>query len=88
MVALPEVDDPGSLAARLADLAETHNVLRMKGFAAVAGKPMRLLIQAVGPRVTHYYDRPWGEVETRQGNLVVIGLKGLDRDAVAKTLLG
>jgi len=88
VVALPEVDDPGSLAARLADLAETHNVLRMKGFAAVAGKPMRLLIQAVGPRVTHYYDRPWGEVETRQGNLVVIGLKGLDRDAVAKTLLG
>jgi cobalamin biosynthesis protein CobW len=88
VVALPEVDDPGSLAARLSNLAEAHNVLRMKGFAAVAGKPMRLLIQAVGPRVSHYYDRPWGEAETRQGNLVVIGLKGLDRDAVAKTLLG
>jgi cobalamin biosynthesis protein CobW len=88
VVALPEVDDPGSLAARLSNLAEAHNVLRMKGFAAVAGKPMRLLIQAVGPRVSHYYDRPWGEAETRQGNLVVIGLKGLDRDAVARTLLG
>jgi cobalamin biosynthesis protein CobW len=49
---------------------------------------MRLLIQAVGARVSHYYDRPWGDAETRQGNLVVIGLKGLDRDAVAKTLLG
>jgi len=88
VVALPEVADPGSLAARLAGLAETHNVLRMKGFAAVAGKPMRLLIQAVGPRISHYYDRPWTEAETRQGNLVVIGLKGLDRDAIARTLLG
>jgi len=88
VVTLPEVADPGSIAARLSRLAETHNVLRMKGFAAVTGKPMRLLIQAVGPRVSHYYDRPWGETETRQGNLVVIGLKGLDRDAVARTLLG
>jgi cobalamin biosynthesis protein CobW len=59
----------------------------MKGFAAVTGKTMRLLIQAVGPRVSHYYDRPWGGSEARQGNLVVIGLKGLDREAVAKALL-
>ncbi len=88
VVTLPEVADPAAIAARLSRLAETHNVLRMKGFAAVTGKPMRLLIQAVGPRVSHYYDRPWGETETRQGNLVVIGLKGLDRDAVARTLLG
>jgi cobalamin biosynthesis protein CobW len=49
---------------------------------------MRLLIQAVGPRVSHYYDRPWSEASARQGNLVVIGLKGLDRDAIVKTLLG
>ena len=63
-------------------------MLRVKGFAAVAGKPMRLLIQAVGPRVSHYYDRPWGAAETRQGSVVVIGLKGLDRDAVVKSLAG
>jgi cobalamin biosynthesis protein CobW len=62
--------------------------LWVKGFAVVAGKPMRLLIQAVGPRVSHHYDRPWGASEPRQGSLVVIGLKGLDRDAVAKALLG
>jgi cobalamin biosynthesis protein CobW len=55
---------------------------------AVAGKPMRLLIQAVGPRVSHYYDRPWGASEPRQGSLVVIGLKGLDRHAVTKSLSG
>ena len=88
VVSLPELGDPAAIVARIARLAESHNVLRMKGFAAVEGKPMRLLIQAVGPRVSHYYDRPWGEAEPRQGNLVVIGLKGLDRDAVERTLLG
>jgi len=88
VVKLAEIGDPALIAKRIAGLAEAHNVLRVKGFAAVAGKPMRLLIQAVGPRVSHYYDRPWGVSETRQGNLVVIGLKGLDRDAVAKSLLG
>ena len=88
VVALPELADPADLIARIARLAEAHKVLRVKGFAAVQRKTMRLLIQAVGPRVSHYYDRPWGEAPARQGNLVVIGLKGLDRDAIAKTLLG
>jgi cobalamin biosynthesis protein CobW len=88
VVALPELADPSDLIARIARLAEAHKVLRVKGFAAVAGKAMRLLIQAVGPRVSHYYDRPWGDASARQGNLVVIGLKGLDRDAIAKTVLG
>ena len=88
VVALPEIGDPASIARRVAGVAETHNVLRMKGFLAVSGKPMRLLIQAVGPRVSHYYDRPWGASEPRRGNLVVIGLKGLDRDAVTAALLG
>jgi len=87
VVPLPEVGDPAAIAARIAEVAEAHNVLRMKGFAAVAGKKLRLLVQAVGPRVSHYYDRPWNGSEARQGNLVVIGLKGLDRDAVAKALL-
>ena len=63
-------------------------MLRVKGFAAVAGKPMRLLVQAVGARVTHQYDRPWARGEPRAGRLVVIGLKGLDRAAVARTLIG
>jgi cobalamin biosynthesis protein CobW len=88
VVALPELADSADLIARIARLAEAHKVLRVKGFAAVQRKTMRLLIQAVGPRVSHYYDRPWGEAPARQGNLVVIGLKGLDRDAIAKTLLG
>jgi cobalamin biosynthesis protein CobW len=88
VVAIPELSDPATLAARIAAAAESFDVLRVKGFAAVAGKPMRLLLQAVGARVTHQYDRPWSASEARQGRLVVIGLKGLDRAAVARTLLG
>jgi cobalamin biosynthesis protein CobW len=88
VVALPEIGDPAAMAKRVASVAEAHNVLRMKGFLAVSGKPMRLLVQAVGPRVGHYYDRPWGASEARAGNLVVIGLKGLDREAVTKALRG
>jgi len=88
VVALPEMADPGTLAARVAAVAQAASVLRVKGFAAVAGKPMRLLLQAVGPRVTHQYDRAWQADETREGRLVVIGLKGLDRGAITQALAG
>jgi cobalamin biosynthesis protein CobW len=87
VVPIGEVADPSKLALRVAALAERFDVLRVKGFAAVAGKPMRLLVQAVGPRVTHHYDRPWAASEPREGRLVVIGLKGLDRAAVTRCLL-
>ena len=88
VVLLGEIADPSALAARVAALAENLDVLRVKGFAAVAGKPLRLLVQAVGPRVTHQYDRPWAAAEPRDGRLVVIGLKGLDRAAVTRALIG
>jgi cobalamin biosynthesis protein CobW len=88
VVTLGEVSDPAAIAERVAGLAPAHDVLRVKGFAAVAGKPMRLLVQAVGPRVSHYYDRPWGPSERRESSLVVIGLKGLDRAAIESALTG
>jgi len=72
VIPIPEITDPADLAARIAALAERHNILRIKGYAAVAGKPMRLLVQAVGARVRHQYDRPWRTDEARQGRLVVI----------------
>jgi cobalamin biosynthesis protein CobW len=88
VVKIPEITDPAILAARIAVAVRAPEVLRVKGFAAVAGKPMRLLVQAVGPRITHQYDRPWNASEPRAGQLVVIGLKGLDRSRVERTLLG
>jgi cobalamin biosynthesis protein CobW len=86
VVPLGEIADPAQLAARVAALAEKFDVLRVKGFAAVSGKPLRLLVQAVGRRVTHQYDRPWSALEMREGRLVVIGLKGLDRAGVTRAL--
>ena len=88
VVPLPEIADPAELSARVAALSEKYDVLRVKGFAAVSGKPLRLLVQAVGPRVSHQYDRPWNAGEVRASRLVVIGLKGLDRAAVTRALLG
>ncbi len=88
VVPLGEIAVPSALAARIAALAENFDVLRVKGFAPVAGKPLRLMVQAVGGRVTHQYDRPWAAAEAREGRLVVIGLKGLDRAAVASALVG
>lgn len=88
VVEIPSIADPDELAARVAAAAEAENVLRVKGFVEVAAKPMRLLVQAVGPRVNHYYDRAWAPGEDRRSRLVVIGLKGLNRPAIEKILVG
>ncbi|WP_299624401.1 cobalamin biosynthesis protein CobW [uncultured Tateyamaria sp.] len=72
IIDIPEVTDPTDLVARIEAMAKSQNILRVKGYAAVQGKPMRLLVQAVGARVRHQFDRPWGPNEHRQGRLVVI----------------
>jgi cobalamin biosynthesis protein CobW len=72
VIDIPEIGDPVELVSRIEQLAKEQNILRVKGYASVAGKPMRLLVQAVGARVRHQYDRPWGLDETRLGRLVVI----------------
>jgi cobalamin biosynthesis protein CobW len=88
VVPLPEIDDPVVLSELVCIAAEAAGVLRIKGFAAVRGKPMRLLVQAVGSRVACHYDRPWAASEQRETRLVVIGLKGIDRVAIARMLGG
>ena len=81
-VALGEIADAGALAARIEAVIREHDILRLKGFAAVEGKPMRLVVQAVGPRVETHFDRPFGPGEARETRLVVIGMEGLDRAAI------
>jgi cobalamin biosynthesis protein CobW len=83
---MASVADPAALVARIAEAARAHDVLRVKGFVEVAGKPMRLLVQGVGARIQHHFDRAWKPGETRASRLVVIGEKGLDRDAIAALL--
>ncbi|KFI32459.1 cobalamin biosynthesis protein CobW [Haematobacter missouriensis] len=84
---MPEIADPQALADRVAALAGEQRILRVKGHVAVRDRPLRLLVQAVGPRVRHQFDRLWGE-QPRQGRLVVIAEKGdLDAEAVRAALL-
>jgi cobalamin biosynthesis protein CobW len=70
----------------VAEVIARHDLLRVKGFAAVCGKPMRVVLQAVGPRVATHFDRPFGPGEARETRLVVIGETGIDRAAVAEAL--
>ncbi len=70
VIDLPEVADPAVLVAAIQRLAREQKILRVKGHVAVTGKPMRLLVQAVGERVRHQFDRPWDG--PRQSRLVVI----------------
>ncbi len=81
-----EVTAPQGLAARLEAVARRHDVLRLKGFAAVAGKDMRLVVQGVGPRLQQYYDRDWRDDEPRVSRFVVIGEHGLDQGAIEAAL--
>lgn len=72
VVELGEIADPADLTVRIEALARSADILRVKGYAAVAGKPMRLLVQAVGARVRTQYDRLWRADEPRRTQLVVI----------------
>ncbi len=86
VVPLAPVRDPDAFLRALALLAEEHDILRMKGFLAVEGKQMRLLVQGVGTRFEKRYERPWTPHEDRAGRLVVIGVRGLDVAAISAVL--
>ncbi|MGH1419782.1 MAG: cobalamin biosynthesis protein CobW [Hyphomicrobiaceae bacterium] len=88
IVDVGEISKPGDLINRAEKAAENHGVLRIKGYVAVEGKPMRLLVQGVGNRFEHRFDRPWQANETRSGRLVVIGEHGINRAEIERTLLG
>ncbi len=85
-ISLPETVDPEVLADSIRRLAREQNILRVKGYVAVKGKPMRLLVQAVGERVRSQFDRPWGDTP-RTSQLVVIAERHhIDRAAIEATL--
>ena len=85
-IRLPAIAGKDELIGVIEETIRNHDVLRLKGFAAVPGAAARLAIQAVGPRVTAYFDRPWKEDEPRETALVVIGEQPLDRAAITQSL--
>lgn len=85
IVTRDEVSDAATFAAQVSAVIKSNNILRLKGFVAVTGKPMRMTLQAVGPRVDTYFDQPFGDAP-RQTRLVVIGEAGLDQSAIIAAL--
>ncbi len=77
---LVEIVDPARFIERVNNVIRKHDILRLKGFVAVQGKPLRMTIQAVGQRIDTYYDQP--HRGARKTRLVVIGETGLDRAAI------
>jgi cobalamin biosynthesis protein CobW len=86
VVELGAIADTAGFVEKLKGIIAEHDVLRLKGFIDVSGKPMRLQLQAVGARVDQYFDRAWAPGEVRSTRLVVIGLHEMDQDAVRKAI--
>ena len=72
VVKLPLVDRDQLLAC-LQGLVEQQRIFRIKGFVALADKPMRLVVHGVGQRFDSYFDRRWQPGETPSTHLVLIG---------------
>lgn len=88
IVELPGQQDRATLLRAVEKTIAAHDILRIKGFADVAGSASRLLLQAVGPRLSSYFDRSWQDGEPRATRLVVIGEKHMDRKAIEASLTG
>ncbi|GET40066.1 cobalamin biosynthesis protein CobW [Microseira wollei] len=78
--------EPQALVDSLKKLVQQQEIYRVKGFVAVPHKPMRLVLQGVGSRFEHFYDRLWQGNEPRETRLVLIG-RGLDKSKIASALL-
>ena len=84
VISIGEVDS-AKLQSALQGLLSDFNIFRAKGFAALPGKPMRQVLQAVGKRLDVYFDRPWQAGEERRTQLVFIG-KGVDEETIKQAL--
>lgn len=81
-ITLPAGPGRDQLLTAIAETIASHDVLRLKGFAAIPGARARLAIQAVGPRINAYFDREWQQDEERVTRLVIIGESPLPRAAI------
>lgn len=74
-----------ALIAALQSLVAGHTIYRVKGFAALPGKAMRLVLHGVGQRFDSYFDRAWRAGESQGTRVVLIG-QDLDGAALQAAL--
>ncbi|CAI3949678.1 G3E family (YejR) (PDB:1NIJ) (PUBMED:19822009 [Commensalibacter communis] len=86
VVTIPTADNPESLVQKLIQVANTHDILRIKGYVNIANKPMRLEIHGVGQRFNYHFDRAWRADESRESKLIIIGETGIDQEAIQAAL--
>jgi cobalamin biosynthesis protein CobW len=82
---LDQAFEPKALTAILKQLVQDQEIYRIKGFVDVPNKPMRMVVQGVGDRFEHFFDRPWQVSEPRQTRLVLIG-RALDQEQIQDAL--
>lgn len=80
-----QVSDRQALIQALNRLVQQHEIYRIKGFIALPGAAMRLVVQGVGQRFDSHFDRPWRPDEERRSRLVLIG-RQLRADRLAQAL--
>jgi cobalamin biosynthesis protein CobW len=86
VIDLPVQPASDALLTRIGQAVTAHDILRVKGYVEIEGKPMRLVVQGVGRRLQHHFDRRWLPGEQRRSALVVIGQKGFDAAAIREII--
>ena len=85
IIVMPSVASADVIESDLSELASEFGILRAKGRLSVDGKSLPLVVQAVGQRVDSYYAPA---LDANADQLVVIGLAGIDGNAIAARLGG
>ena len=85
-ISVPKILDVEKLKIVLETLIQENDILRIKGFLRVESKPLNLLVQGVGKRLSVNFTDTKIPVENT-GNLVFIGEKGrIDQDVISAYL--
>ena len=83
---MPKILDIEKFKIVLETLVRENDILRIKGFLRVESKPLNLLVQGVGKRLSVNFTDTKIPVENT-GNLVFIGEKGrIDQDVISTYL--
>lgn len=85
-ITVPKILDVEKFKIVLETLIRENDILRIKGFLRVESKPLNLLVQSVGKRLSVNFTDTKIPVENT-GNLVFIGEKGrIDKDVISAYL--
>ena len=85
-ISVPEILDLEKFKIVLETLIRENDILRIKGFLRVESKPLNLLVQGVGKRLSVNFTDTKIPLENT-GNLVLIGEKGrIDQDVISAYL--